>query len=129
MDIAASLLDLARQFRQNAYDPYTQYPVGAAILDENGDLHGGFNVGNASAGLGICAERTAIFSMLLSGGRRIKGMALVTRNGGSPCGACRQVMREFAEDFPVWISDEAGRTVQSSLAELLPRSFGPDSMD
>ncbi|HVN55475.1 MAG TPA: cytidine deaminase [Anaerolineaceae bacterium] len=121
-----SLIQAARQARRWAYVPYSHYPVGAAVLTESGRIYDGVNVENAAYPAGICAERVAIFKAISEGERRFTAVAVVTSNGGSPCGSCRQVMAEFGIQTTVIIADEEGKIVQeTSVAELLPGAFLP----
>ncbi len=121
-----ALVAAACEARQFAYTPYSNYPVGAAILAEDGRIFTGVNVENASYSLTICAERTAVFKMISEGVRRILAVAICTGDGGSACGACRQVLCEFAaDDIPVWLSDNDHNVRQTSLYTLLPDHFGP----
>lgn len=129
------LIAAAEKARQNAYVPYSHFAVGAALLCADGTVVTGCNVENASYPLGNCAERTAIFAAVAAGKREFSALAIV---GGEehknpelpcpPCGACRQVMREFcAPDFPVYLADGA-KIIRRTLSELLPDSFGPDNL-
>ncbi len=113
-----------------AYVPYCRFPVGAAVMTTDGHVFVGANVDNASTGLGMCAERSAIFSMVGSlGYREIVLVAIVTRDGSLPCGACRQVVREFAsEGATVVVADSGGKVRRFRFADLLPHSFGPEDM-
>lgn len=122
------LIRAACEARQNAYAPYSHYRVGAAIWLEDGRLYTGVNVENASYGLTICAERTAVYKMVSEGVGRITAVAVCTENAGSPCGACRQVLAEFAGDVPVWLVDEAGNGRETTLYTLLPDHFGPEHL-
>jgi cytidine deaminase len=122
------LLETACEIRERAYAPYSRYAVGAAILSEDGQVFSGVNVENAVLGLGICAERSAIFTAASAGVRRIVAVAVCTENIGSPCGACRQVLSEFAGDIPIWLTDDQGNVRQTSLDTLLPDRFGPDHL-
>ena len=129
-DTKNSLVRSAADARQHAYAPYSRYPVGAAVLTESGRTFTGVNVENAAYPTGMCAERTAVFKAVSEGERRFRAVAVVTRNGGSPCGACRQVLAEFGLDIVVLIGDEAGRILQeTTVRELLPASFGPGDLD
>lgn len=114
----------------NSYAPYSKYPVGAAVLTASGKVYQGVNIENAAYPSSICAERSAIFNAVSDGERQLVGIAVATRNAGSPCGACRQVMREFGgKDLPVLIVNELGELVEeTNLLELLPRSFGPEDL-
>ena len=125
------LFDAARAAQARAYAPYSRFHVGAAILDEAGHVHAGCNVENAAYPAGTCAEAGAISAMALAGGRRI--MAILVVGDGelpvSPCGACRQRIREFATpDTPVHIAGPEGVRMTMTIAELLPVSFGPDNL-
>ncbi len=120
-----ALVAAACKARRLAYTPYSDYPVGAAILAEDGRIFTGVNVENASYSLTVCAERTAVFKMVSEGVRRILAVAICTDNGSSACGACRQVLSEFAGDIPVWLSDNDSNVRQTTLYTLLPDHFGP----
>lgn len=128
---AESLLEQARLAAENAYAPYSDFPVGAALLAENDEIFRGVNVENASYGLTLCAERTAIVKAVSEGQTRFQAIAVWAsrRPYGSvtPCGACRQVMAEFLQpDTPVILSDvETGQIQTLTLSELLPKAFGP----
>jgi len=118
------LVEAAIAVRKNAYAPYSNYLVGVALIDENGQIHLGANVENASYPVGMCAERAAIAAMVAAGGRRIMALALVTRDGGMPCGMCRQAISEFASpELVVTIVDEAGHQEKLDFASLFPRGF------
>lgn len=123
-----TLIKAACEVREKAYAPYSKYRVGAAILAEDGRIFTGVNVENASYGLTICAERTAVFSAITAGARQLLAVAICTEFVGSPCGACRQVMSEFAGDIPVWLCDSTGKARETSLHTLLPDHFGPDHL-
>lgn len=110
--------------REQAYAPYSKFKVGAAIIGGTGTIYDGANVENVSFGLTICAERAAIAKAVSAGERSIQAVAVCTENGVTPCGACRQVIREFAADCPVYLVDGDGRRRETSLAALLPESFG-----
>lgn len=126
-----TLIATARHYLKNSYSPYSNYPVGAAVLAEDGLIYGGTNIENSAHPSGLCAERVAINKAISEGNRKILAVAVVTRNTGSPCGACRQVMREFASlDMPVILANVDGSVEEEfTLGELLPRSFGPDDLD
>jgi cytidine deaminase len=124
------LVQAALAARANAYVPYSNYRVGAAILAADGQIFTGVNVENASYGLSICAERTAVFRLIATTGfQHIQAVAIATANGGSPCGACRQVLVEFApHDIPVWLTDAEGTVQSFTLYGLLPHHFGPERL-
>jgi cytidine deaminase len=126
-----ALLQAARAARLNAYAPYSKFLVGAAVLDEQGQVHAGCNVENAAYPQGVCAEAAALSAMVLAGGRRATAL-LVVGEGPSwvtPCGGCRQKLREFgAPDTPVLVADGVGVQLWFTLDELLPHSFGPEHL-
>ncbi len=122
------LVAAARQARHHAYAPYSHYPVSAAILADDGRIFTGVNVENSSYGLTVCAERIAIFKAVSEGVQRVQAIVVITDNGGSPCGACRQVISEFAGDIPVWLGDAQGNLRETSLYTLLPDHFGPEHL-
>jgi len=122
------LLVLARSAREQAYAPYSNFLVGAALLTRDGRSFSGCNVENASYGLCNCAERTALFNAIAAGYRPGDFAALAviadTDNPVSPCGACRQVMAELCDDaMPVLLANLRGDTQQTTVAALLPGSF------
>ncbi len=121
---AAQLVARAIAARQRAYAPYSGYPVGAAVLADDGRVYTGCNVENAVYPLTLCAERVAITKAISEGAQRILAVAVATANGGTPCGSCRQVMQEFsAPTMPVFIAWTDGSYRQRTLAELLPDGF------
>src|SRR5512136_2806611 len=122
------LVRLAQEARKNAYAPYSHYDVGAALLTASGQVFTGCNVENAVYPLCTCAERTAMVKAVSEGQREFAAIAVATRNGGSPCGACRQVLREFAPHLRILLADDAGHVRQYTLDQLLPDSFGPESL-
>jgi cytidine deaminase len=123
------LIQRAMQVRARAYAPYSGYPVGAALLGRSGRVYEGVNVENAAYPTSMCAERSAIFHAVTSGEREFEAIAVVTPNGGSPCGACRQVLSEFGLDLVVYIADGEGRLVsQMTVGNLLPLAFRPSHL-
>ena len=124
-----SLVDLANEARRRAYAPYSNYPVGAALRTKTGRLYTGVNVENAAYPQTMCAERIAIFKAVSEGETEFEVIAVVTNNGGSPCGGCRQVMAEFGLDILVLIANGEGKLLKElSVAELLPEAFTPDHL-
>lgn len=120
------LVDEAIEAREGAYAPYSNFKVGSVVVDENGNHYKGANVENASFGLTNCGERTAIFSAVTSGMKKIKAIAIVADTTGpvSPCGACRQVIKEFAQEETVIILGNLKRDYKiMSMEELLPYGF------
>ncbi len=141
-DTLPRLIEAARQARRQAYAPYSHFLVGAAVLDEHGRIHAGCNVENAAYPQGVCAEAGALSAMVLAGGRRLQAV-LVMGQGKllvTPCGGCRQKLREFGGDaLPVFIAsadagaddptDASGLRARFTLGELLPASFGPEHLE
>jgi cytidine deaminase len=124
------LIAAAIDARQWAYAPYSDYAVGAALLSASGRIYEGVNIENAAYPMTICAERVAVFKAVSEGERQFLAIAVVTKNGGSPCGACRQVLAEFGQDTLVIIADEAGHVVdEKSVRDLLPGAFGPPDLE
>lgn len=123
----------ARAVRKNAHAPYSKYQVGSALLVRSGAVFVGCNIENASYGLTLCAERSAIAQMVSAGASDPIALVVVTRGPkpGSPCGACRQVLAEVAtDDLPIRliVEDEAGPTAETTLGVLLPNAFRKDSL-
>ncbi len=125
------LFDAAARVRMHAYAPYSRFRVGAAVLSADGGIHAGCNVENAAYPVGLCAEASAIAAMVAAGATRIAAV-LILGDGPelvTPCGACRQRIREFAAgDVPVHIADPQGVRHSFSLDSLLPHAFGPDNL-
>src|SRR3990172_9220593 len=120
------LIDLANEARRRAYAPYSNYPVGAALRTKTGRIYTGVNVENAAYPQTMCAERVAIFKAVSDGETEFDVIAVVTNNGGSPCGGCRQVMAEFGLDTIVLLAEGNGKLVkESTVSELLPEAFTP----
>ena len=126
-----ALITAALEAMPQAYAPYSRFQVGAALRDEAGRIHSGVNVENAAYPQGSCAEAGAIAAMIIKGGRKITAIAVAGRGEAlcTPCGGCRQRLREFAApDTPILICGEDGERARFTLAELLPHSFGPDNL-
>ena len=121
------LLQLAREAMTRSYSPYSSYPVGAALHCTDGRIFLGCNVENASFGLTNCAERTAVFKAVSEGARSFDVLAIAAKTKAWPCGACRQVLNEFAPELRILITWE-DHVEEKSLSELLPEGFGPQSM-
>lgn len=124
------LIQAALDVRARAYAPYSHFQVGAAVLGSNLKVYSGCNVENASYGLTICAERSAVLSMVADGCRQLLAVALALPGAEAPCGACRQVLAEFGQHFPVYAVDARTQqlTAQWSIQELIPNAFGPASL-
>lgn len=124
-----ALIAAAIEASKLAYAPYSQYPVGAALLTASGKVVQGCNVENASYGGTICAERTAAVKAVSEGERVFEAIAVATPNGGSPCGICRQFLYEFGPEMQVILVDFEGQIyADMPLYEFLPRGFGPQSL-
>lgn len=124
-DVPSDLLDAARQAFANAYAPYSRFQVGAALRDEAGVIHAGANVENSSLGMTRCAEQSAVQAMASTGARGFSEIVVYTeaRPPAAPCGACRQVLFEFAPDARVFLVNASGDVVRTRVDELLPRGF------
>ncbi|MEX2160707.1 MAG: cytidine deaminase [Anaerolineales bacterium] len=125
----ADLLAAAQRARGQAYAPYSHYPVGAALLTASGKIYSGANVENAAYPDSICAERVAVFKAVTEGEREFLAIAVVTEDGGTPCGSCRQVLAEFALAATVIIANDKGEVLrQDTVSDLLPGAFGPQNL-
>src|SRR5512140_2508875 len=125
-----SLIDAANAARVHAYARYSNYRVGAALRTKSGRVYTGVNVENAAYPTTICAERVAVFKAVSEGEKEFEAIAVVTDNGGSPCGSCRQVLAAFGLDTVVLLADGSGRLVQSTtVGELLPEAFQPRDLE
>lgn len=121
--MSSQLIQAAQDARKKAYAIYSNFFVGAAVQTKSGKIFQGCNVENASYGLTVCAERTALFSAIAAGEREFTHLVVATDNGVSPCGACRQVIWELCGDIPITIVDESGACKETSSSELLPLAF------
>lgn len=124
----AALIAAALAARKRAYAPYSHYNVGAAVLTSDETVIIGCNVENAAYPSTICAERVALTAAIAQGQREFIAIAVATENGGSPCGACRQVMAELGPNMTVYIADAEGNYRTTSVRELLPDSFMPEHL-
>ncbi|XP_011355815.1 cytidine deaminase [Pteropus vampyrus] len=125
------LLLSSQEAKKFAYCPYSHFPVGAAVLTRSGRIFSGCNIENACYPLGICAERTAIQKAVSEGHKDFSAIAIASDLQDdfiSPCGACRQVMREFGTNFAVYMTKLDGTYVVKTVQELLPASFGPEAL-
>ncbi len=125
------LLAAARAARERAYAPYSKFRVGAAVLDEQGRVHAGCNVENAAYPQGMCAEAGALSAMVLAGSTRVRAVLVVGAGPAwvTPCGGCRQKLREFAgPDTPVIVANGEAVQARFTLDQLLPHSFGPEHL-
>lgn len=129
MSNTESLIRAAQEAAAHAYIPYSNYPVGAALQAANGRLYLGCNIENASYPAGICAERVALVKAVSEGVREFDVIAVVTRDGGSPCGICRQMLSEFGPQMRVIIARDDGQiTFDGNLSDLLPLAFNGSSL-
>jgi len=128
--LASRLERLARRAAKTSYSPYSKFAVGAAVLAGSGKIYTGCNVENASYGLCNCAERTAIFSAVAAGERKIKCVVVYTPTTSAtpPCGACRQVINEFGPQARVISVCDSKERIETSLDALLPAAFGPGNL-
>ena len=125
-----SLVDLANTARQHAYVPYSRYPVGSSLRTKTGRIFTGVNVENAAYPQTMCAERVAMFKAISEGEKEFEVITVVTDNGGSPCGGCRQVMAEFGLDTIVILADGNGRILkETTVKALLPDAFTPERLE
>ncbi len=120
------LIERAKLAQANAYAPYSVYQVGAALRGANGEIYAGTNVENVSFGATLCAERVAIGAMVAGGCKQLTQIVIVTKDGGTPCGICRQVLAEFAPNLSqvqILTVDQAGKSTEYKLSELFPNAF------
>jgi cytidine deaminase len=125
------LVQVARDARLRAHAPYSRFAVGAALMDEQGRVHAGANIENAAYPQGLCAEAAALAHLVMAGGRQVRAAAVVGEGAQpvTPCGGCRQKLREFAGDsLPVIVADGREVRLRTTLGALLPHSFGPDHL-
>ncbi len=115
----------AREVKERAWVPYSAFPVGAALLTDDGEIVVGCNVENASIGGTVCAERTAVGTAVSRGKTSFRALCIVSDADppAAPCGICRQILVEFCEDLPILLANEHGEREETTLAELLPRAF------
>ena len=125
MNVNKNLIEHAQKARENAYAPYSNYLVGAALLLDNGEIIEGVNIENASYGGAICAERSAIAAAVSKGFRKFKAIAVVTESDppAAPCGFCRQILAEFAPNLHVILANTKGQVIETNLSILLPLQF------
>ena len=123
------LLEYAKQISKNSYSPYSKFRVGAAVLCEDNKVFCGTNIENASYGLSICAERTAIFTAISNGCKNIKAIAIYSKNGNvTPCGACRQVILEFSKTADVVYNTDKDEFKIIKISSLLPKYFNEKTL-
>jgi len=122
------LIDAARLAQNNSLAPYSKYKVGAAVLTDDNTIISGCNVESSSFSLTCCAERTALFSAVSKGYDKFKALAVITKDGGTPCGACRQVIWDLCGDIPIYIADEDGNVDETTSKALLPKAFSDSSL-
>ena len=122
------LINAARLAKKNSYSPYSKYKVGSAVLTDDDTIISGCNVESSSYSLTCCAERTALFSAISSGHNKFKALAVITKDGGTPCGACRQVIWDLCGDIPIYIADENGKVDETTSKALLPKAFDGNSL-
>lgn len=128
----AKLMEESRIARDKAYVPYSKFPVGAALLAEDGTIYRGCNIENSAYSMTNCAERTAFFKAVSEGALTFKALAVVADTEGpvSPCGACRQVIAEFCDgQMPVYLTNIKGDVLETTVAELLPGAFSKEDLN
>jgi len=127
--IRTKLIQSAIEARKWAYVPYSKYAVGAALLTDSGRVYDGVNIENAAFPTTICAERVAVFKAVSEGEKHFDAIAVVTSNGGYPCGSCRQVLAEFGLETLVIIADTTGKVLEECrVRDLLPGAFTPENL-
>jgi len=122
------LVESATEASQRAYIPYSKFAVGAALLGASGRVYTGCNVENVSFSMTVCAERTAVFKAVSEGEQEFVALVVFSSNGATPCGACRQVLREFCQDLPILAVGAGGESRLYLLSELFPAAFAPDDL-
>ena len=122
------LTRIAKKMREKSYAPFSKYTVGASVETEDGAIIGGCNVESASYGLTCCAERIALYNAVSQGFSKFKAIAVASENGGSPCGACRQVIWELCGDIPILIINNENKIRETSSRTLLPDAFDQDKL-
>lgn len=129
-DTLSKLKSAAKNVSEHAYCPYSHFRVGAAVLTEEGEIFSGCNVENASYGMTICAERSAVFQAVARGARKIRAVVIYTptRNPAPSCGACRQVINEFGPEAEIHSFCEGGDVLSEKLSNLLTSPFGPGNL-
>lgn len=131
-EIKEKMFKKALKVKENAYVPYSEFPLGAAVLTKDGSIYTGVNIENASFSLTNCAERSAIFTAVSEGKRKIEALLIVssTENPVTPCGACRQVINEFADgEIEIIMMTENGKELSMKNTELLPGAFNDSAME
>ena len=122
------LIRIAKKMREKSYAPFSKFTVGASVETEDGAIIGGCNVESASYGLTCCAERIALYNTVSQGFSKFKAIAVASENGGSPCGACRQVIWELCGDIPILIINNENKIRETSSQTLLPDAFDKDKL-
>ena len=122
------LIEKAIQMREKAMASYSKYKVGSAVLTESGKIFGGCNVESSSYGLTCCAERIALYNAISNGYKKFAALAVATKNGGEPCGACRQVIWDLCGEISIYITDISGNITNKTSSELLPNAFDKSSL-
>ncbi|MDP6685199.1 MAG: cytidine deaminase [Candidatus Marinimicrobia bacterium] len=122
------LIRIAKKMREKSYAPFSKYTVGASVETEDGTIIGGCNVESVSYGLTCCAERIALYNAVSEGHSTFKALAVASKNGGFPCGACRQVIWELCGDIPILITDNENKMKETSSRTLLPDAFDKEKL-
>ncbi len=122
------LIEAAQLAQNNAHAPYSKYKVGAAVLTADDTIISGCNVESSSYGLTCCAERAALYSAISNGHNKFKALAVITKDGGTPCGACRQVIWDLCGNILIFIADGDGNVAETTSTNLLPNAFDDSSL-
>ncbi len=124
------LIEIARKARENAYAPYSNFKVGAALLTKSGKVVTGCNVENSSYGASMCAERVAVFKAISEGEKEFAEIAVITdaEEPAMPCGMCRQVLAEFSPRIKVYAANLRGKVIETTLDKLLPYAFTKEDL-
>jgi cytidine deaminase len=119
----------AKLAAKNSYCPFSNYPVGAALASKSGNIYRGCNVESSSYGLSVCAERNAIAAAVVNGARDFSALMIYSKNGATPCGACRQVIWDICGEIPVYSLDQKGKIKKYNSLKLLPEPFGANKLE
>ncbi|MCF7885247.1 MAG: cytidine deaminase [Candidatus Marinimicrobia bacterium] len=127
--LTKQLIKTAKSAANNAHCPFSNYPVGAALLSKSGKIYKGCNVESSSYGLSVCAERNAIAAALVDNAQAFSALVIYSQNGATPCGACRQVIWDVCGEIPIYTVDENNNTKEYNSKNLLPEPFGAHKLE
>ena len=128
-ELIKKLSKAAQSAAKNSHSPFSNYPVGAAVASESGKIYKGCNVESSSYGLSVCAERNALAAAIVDGARDFKALAIYSKNGATPCGACRQVIWDICGPIPVYSIDKDDNVTKYNSQKLLPEPFGANKLE